>query len=143
MIAAEQFLGIGKDGIREVAVNVLEGRMREVIGTMTVEEIYRGRAEFNEKVVAAAKADFAKMGLVLLAFALKEFSDTQGYITLSEQAADHRGQARRAVWPRPRARRKPSSSRPRPARRPKWPGCRPRPRSPRPSGRTRPRSPIR
>jgi flotillin len=81
MIAAEQFLGIGKDGIREVAVNVLEGRMREVIGTLTVEEIYRGRAEFNGKVIAAAKADFAKMGLVLLAFALKEFSDTQGYIT--------------------------------------------------------------
>ncbi len=80
MIAAEQFLGIGKDGIREVAVNVLEGRMREVIGTLTVEEIYRGRAEFNEKVIAAAKADFAKMGLILLAFALKEFSDSQGYI---------------------------------------------------------------
>ncbi|MCX6559314.1 MAG: SPFH domain-containing protein [Candidatus Aminicenantes bacterium] len=80
MVAAEQFLGIGKDGIREVAVNVLEGRMREVIGTMTVEEIYRGRAEFNEKVVAAAKADLSKMGLVLLAFALKEFSDPQGYI---------------------------------------------------------------
>ncbi|MDD8024957.1 MAG: SPFH domain-containing protein [Acidobacteriota bacterium] len=79
-IAAEQFLGIGKDGIREVAVNVLEGRMREVIGTMTVEEIYRGRAEFNAKVIASAKADFAKMGLVLLAFALKEFSDSQGYI---------------------------------------------------------------
>jgi flotillin len=80
LLAAEQFLAIGKDGIREVAVNVLEGRMREVIGTMTVEEIYRGRAEFNEKVIAAAKADFAKMGLVLLAFALKEFSDSQGYI---------------------------------------------------------------
>jgi flotillin len=80
VIAAEQFLGIGKDGIREVAMNVLEGRMREVIGTMTVEEIYRGRAEFNAKVIAAARADFAKMGLVLLAFALKEFSDSQGYI---------------------------------------------------------------
>jgi flotillin len=80
LLAAEQFLALGKDGIREVAVSVLEGRMREVIGTMTVEEIYRGRAEFNGKVIAAAKADFAKMGLVLLAFALKEFSDSQGYI---------------------------------------------------------------
>jgi len=80
VVAAEQFLGIGKDGIREVAVNVLEGRMREVIGTMTVEEIYRGRAEFNDRVAAAAKAALAKMGLILLAFALKEFSDSQGYI---------------------------------------------------------------
>ena len=47
---------------------------------MTVEEIYRGRAEFNEKVTEAVRADFARMGLVLLSFALREFSDTQGYI---------------------------------------------------------------
>ncbi len=80
-IAAEQFLGIGKDGIRDVAVHVLEGRMREVIGTMTVEEIYRGRADFNDRVAEAVRADFAKMGLLLLSFALKEFSDSQGYLT--------------------------------------------------------------
>jgi flotillin len=78
--AAEQFLGMGKDGIRDVAVNVLEGKMREVIGTMTVEEIYRGRAEFNRRVGEAVREDFGKMGLVLLSYALKEFSDTQGYI---------------------------------------------------------------
>ena len=80
-IAAEQFLGIGKDGIRDVAVHVLEGRMREVIGTMTVEDIYRGRSDFNNRVAEAVRADFAKMGLLLLSFALKEFSDSQGYLT--------------------------------------------------------------
>jgi flotillin len=78
--AAEQFLGLGKDGIRDVAVNVLEGKVREVIGTMTVEEIYRGRHEFNKKVSESAREDFSKMGLVLLSFSLKEFSDSQGYI---------------------------------------------------------------
>jgi len=78
--AAEQFLGMGRDGIKEIAVNVLEGKMREVIGTMTVEEIYRGRAEFNQKVAEAVREDFVKMGLALLSYALKEFSDTQGYI---------------------------------------------------------------
>jgi flotillin len=79
-LAAEQFLGSGKDGIRDVASNVLEGKMREVIGTMTVEEIYRGRHEFNHKVVDSAHEAFSKMGLLLLAFSLKEFSDSQGYI---------------------------------------------------------------
>jgi flotillin len=44
--AAEQFLGIGRDGIRDVVINVLEGKVREVIGGMSVEEIYRGRQEF-------------------------------------------------------------------------------------------------
>lgn len=78
--AAEQFLGIGREGIRDVAVNVLEGKVREVIGGMSVEEIYRGRQEFSARVVKAVQADFAKMGLVMLSFALKDISDTQGYI---------------------------------------------------------------
>lgn len=79
-LAAEQFLGIGRDGIRDVAVNVLEGKVREVIGGMSVEEIYRGRQEFSNRVVEAVKADFSRMGLVMLSFALKDISDTQGYI---------------------------------------------------------------
>jgi flotillin len=78
--AAEQFLGIGRDGIRDVAVNVLEGKVREVIGGMSVEEIYRGRQEFSRRVVEAVKVDFARMGLAMLSFALKDISDTQGYI---------------------------------------------------------------
>jgi len=78
--AAQQFLGIGRDGIRDVAVNVLEGKVREVIGGMSVEEIYRGRHEFSRRVVEAVKGDFARMGLAMLSFALKDISDTQGYI---------------------------------------------------------------
>jgi flotillin len=78
--AAEQFLGIGRDGIRDVAVNVLEGKVREVIGGMSVEEIYRGRQEFAKRVIAAVQEDFRAMGLVMLSFALKDISDTQGYI---------------------------------------------------------------
>lgn len=79
-MAAEQFLGQGKDGIRDVAMSVLEGKVREVIGTMTVEEIYRGRQEFSSRVAQAVKHDLAAMGLVMLSFALKDISDTQGYI---------------------------------------------------------------
>jgi flotillin len=79
-LAAEQFLGIGRDGIRDVAVNVLEGKVREVIGTMTVEEIYRGRQDFSNRVIAAVREDFSRMGLVILSFSLKDISDTQGYI---------------------------------------------------------------
>jgi flotillin len=79
-IASENFLGMGKDGIRDIAVAVLEGKTREVIGTMTVEEIYRGRREFDKKVAEAALEDFTKMGLTLLSYSLKEFSDAQGYI---------------------------------------------------------------
>jgi flotillin len=79
-LAAEQFLGVGRDGVRDVVVNVLEGKVRDVIGTMTVEEIYRGRHEFSSRVVKAVKEDFSRMGLVMLSFALKDISDTQGFI---------------------------------------------------------------
>jgi flotillin len=79
-LAAEQFLGVGREGIRDVAVNVLEGKVREVIGGMSVEEIYRGRQEFANRVVQAVQPDFSRMGLVMLSFALKDISDTQGYI---------------------------------------------------------------
>lgn len=79
-LAAEQFLGSGKEGIHDVSMNVLEGKMREVLGTMTVEEIYRGRQEFSAKVSEAIRTDFSRMGLVMLSFALKDISDTQGYL---------------------------------------------------------------
>ncbi len=79
-LAAEQFLGTGREGVRDVAVNVLEGKVREVIGTMTVEEIYRGRQEFSSRVVKAVKEDFGRMGIAMLSFSLKDISDGQGYI---------------------------------------------------------------
>ncbi|MFC2168271.1 flotillin family protein [Acidobacteriota bacterium] len=79
-IAAEQFLGIGKEGIREVAESILEGKMQEVIGTMTIEEIYKGRHEFSKKVNQAAQTDFSRMGLIMMSFALKDIRDTQGYL---------------------------------------------------------------
>jgi len=79
-LAAEQFLGSGKEGISEVSQTILDGKMRAVIGTMTVEDIYRGRHEFAEKVTKAVEKEFEEMGLRLISFALKEISDTQGYL---------------------------------------------------------------
>ena len=79
-LAAEQFLGLGKEGIRDVSLNVIEGHMREVMGTMTVEQIYRGRHEFSARVSEAVKPDLANMGLVMLSYALKDISDAQGFL---------------------------------------------------------------
>jgi flotillin len=85
ILAAEQFLGVGKEGIKEVAHTILEGKVREVIGTMTVEEIYQGRQQFAERVHEAASQDFAKLGLIMISFALKDISDTQGYLEAISQ----------------------------------------------------------
>lgn len=79
-LAAEQFLGLGREGIQAVAETVLEGKMREVMGTMTVEQIYKARHEFSSNVTMAAQSDFSRMGLNIMSFALKDISDTQGYL---------------------------------------------------------------
>jgi len=79
-LASEQFLGSGRDGIRDVSATILDGKMRAVIGTMTVEDIYRNRQSFADNVMESVKTEFARLGLTLISFALKEISDTQGYL---------------------------------------------------------------
>ena len=78
--AAEQFLSTGESGIKDVSHDVLEGYMRSALGSMTVEEIYQNRDAFTNKVIESSKEDFERMGLEVLAFALKDINDTKGYL---------------------------------------------------------------
>ncbi len=78
--AVENFLSKGASGIVSVAQEVLEGHMRGILGTMTVEDLYAQREEFARQVRTAAAEDFARLGLDLVSFALKDISDAQGYI---------------------------------------------------------------
>lgn len=79
-IAVENFISKGASGISYVAQEVLEGHMRGILGTMSVEEIYTNREDFADKVISSAKCDFDRMGLELISFSLKDISDSQGYI---------------------------------------------------------------
>lgn len=79
-LATQNFMGGGTDAIREVAQTVLEGKVREAIGGMTVTELYQNRREFAERVHNAVVRDFGSMGLVMISFALKDLTDTQGYL---------------------------------------------------------------
>ncbi len=80
-LAAEHFLGKGGEAIETVAREVVEGYMRAVLGTRTVEQIISGQGEMAVEVMAAASKDLEAMGLVLLSFAFKEVTDEQGFIT--------------------------------------------------------------
>ncbi len=79
-LATQNFMGGGTDAIREVAQTVLEGKVREAIGSMTVSELYQNRHEFAQRVYNAVVRDFGSMGLIMISFALKDLSDTQGYL---------------------------------------------------------------
>ena len=70
--AAEQFLG--------KTTEELEGHLRSILGSMTVEEIYQNRDKFSQSVQEVASVDLAKMGLVIVSFTIKEVRDKNGYL---------------------------------------------------------------
>ncbi len=78
--AAEQFLGKSVREIAEVALQTLEGQQRAILGTMTVEDIYRDRVAFAEQVRDVAATDMTNMGLEIVSFSIRDIQDEQGYL---------------------------------------------------------------
>lgn len=78
--AAEQFLGKTTDELENEAREVLEGHLRSILGSMTVEEIYQNRDKFSQSVQEVASVDLAKMGLIIVSFTIKEVRDKNGYL---------------------------------------------------------------
>jgi len=78
--ASEQFLSKSQDEIRNVALQTLEGHLRAILGTLTVEEIYKDRDAFAARVQDVAAGDLANMGLSIVSFTIKDIRDDQGYL---------------------------------------------------------------
>jgi flotillin len=78
--AAEQFLSKGNEEIKNIATQTLEGHLRAILGTMTVEEIYQNRDAFAAKVQEVAAGDMANMGLGIVSFTIRDIRDGQGYL---------------------------------------------------------------
>ncbi len=78
--AAEQLLGKTIAEIKQLALQTMEGHLRAILGTMTVEEAYQDRNAFSARVQEVAADDMAGMGLVIKSFNINEISDAMGYI---------------------------------------------------------------
>jgi flotillin len=78
--SAEQFLSKGTEDIKNIAMQTLEGHLRAILGTMTVEEIYQNRDAFASKVQEVAAGDMANMGLGIISFTIRDIRDSQGYL---------------------------------------------------------------
>lgn len=78
--AAEQFMGKPTDALKAEAQEVLEGHLRAILGTMTVEEVYRNRDKFAQEVQGVAARDLKKMGLQIVSFTIKDVRDKHGYL---------------------------------------------------------------
>jgi len=66
--------------IEDIAKCVLDGKLREIISKLTVEEIYKDREKFASKVQEVAALDLAEMGLEVKAFTIIDISDDNGYL---------------------------------------------------------------
>ena len=78
--AAEQFLSKGPEGIVYVAHETLAGHLRAILGMLTVEEIYRDRDAFAQKVLEVSGGDLANMGLEIVSFVIKDIRDDKEYL---------------------------------------------------------------
>jgi len=78
--AAEQFLSKSTDGIIYVAHETLAGHLRAILGMLTVEEIYKDRDAFAQKVLEVSGGDLANMGLEIVSFVIKDIRDDKEYL---------------------------------------------------------------
>ncbi len=84
--AAEQFLSKSATEVKNVAHETLAGHLRAILGTMTVEEIYKDRDAFAQRVAEVSAVDMANMGLDIVSFTIKNIHDDQGYLDALGQA---------------------------------------------------------
>ncbi len=78
--AAERFLGLTHEEIKQIAYKNLEGHLRSIVGRLTVEEIVRDRAKFNQEVLTEAASDLGKIGLGVDVLTIQKIWDNEGYI---------------------------------------------------------------
>ncbi|HIV92947.1 MAG TPA: flotillin family protein [Candidatus Eisenbergiella stercoravium] len=79
-LAAENFLNQNTQYIANIAREVLEGNMREIVGRMRLEEMVSDRQKFANLVKENAEPDLAAMGLDIVSFNVQNFSDGNGVI---------------------------------------------------------------
>ena len=79
-LAAQNFLNIPKEEINRKIRDLLEGNVREIVGSMKLTEMVSDRKAFSEKVQENAVPDLARFGLELISFNVQNFIDENGVI---------------------------------------------------------------
>ena len=78
--AAERFLGMTHDQVQRVIFQTLEGHLRSILGTLTVEEVNSDRQSFAQKLTTEAATDLEKMGIGVDVLTIQEISDEEEYL---------------------------------------------------------------
>ena len=59
---------------------MLEGHQRQILGTLTVEELYKDRQAFAQRVKEHVATDLYRMGFVLVSYTVAKIFDNSGYM---------------------------------------------------------------
>ena len=78
--AAERFLGMTHIEVQKVIFQTLEGHLRSILGTLTVEEVNSDRQSFAQKLTSEAAVDLEKMGIGVDVLTIQEISDDEEYL---------------------------------------------------------------
>ena len=78
--AAERFLGMTPVEVQKVIFQTLEGHLRSILGTLTVEEVNSDRQSFAQKLTSEAAVDLEKMGIGVDVLTIQEISDEEDYL---------------------------------------------------------------
>merc|ERR1711907_624043 len=79
-LAATNFLSARESEIEDALQKTLEGHQRQIVGTLTVEELYKDRAAFSERVYEHVVDDLERLGFELASYTVAEISDSNGYM---------------------------------------------------------------
>src|SRR2546422_8656554 len=78
--AAGQLLHKSDVEINEIALKTLEGHVRGVCATLTIEQVNSDRDAIASKILTMAGEDLKNMGLEIRSFVIKEIEDEHGYL---------------------------------------------------------------
>ncbi len=78
--AAGQLLHKRDEQINEIALKTLEGHVRGICATLTIEQINSERDAVATQVQGLAAADLKNIGLEIRSFVIKEIEDERGYL---------------------------------------------------------------
>jgi len=79
-MAAGGFLGMPVNQIQSTIKETVAGHLRGIIGTLTVEELYRDQKRFQDSVREEAHQDLEGMGFEFKSFVFQEIQDDEGYL---------------------------------------------------------------
>ena len=78
--AAEALLGMRRDELISLVTQVLEGNMREIVGSVGLKEMVQDRQGVAKKITENVVPDMEKLGIEVVNFNIQNFKDNAGTI---------------------------------------------------------------